>query len=425
MQPKAAHSARLERVQVDPQGRLTPQPGTSLTVPLEGPATIECGAFVMVPHGRVGRRGWTVTEPGRPAWQWTVAGTDMVKGTSCLKLVGLQQTDDWEQPRGDRVSWRRRETVWLSPRDGVAHRLERIIERRLPLRNQPTQRSVLTYELAISPRLPRQLVDSYRRDIEQALRFLEAARPFLPRPAPFEKQLAALLGRIDNYLERQSGPTPYRAAVLQVAPVSRRRSGETPPALPPDTPESAPLPPPSLVEGVAVGQLAPNFVAPDFTHAGKSAELRGWRGRPVLLVFYSPGSRNLDELMELVGRLAAQHREAAVLGLAMTGGADRIGRQWREKRWAFPVLDGTGLCKSYGVTCTPKLVLIDARGVVSGMVVGWGSNTADEIAAELANWLKHKPSPRWRYRQTRTPPPRNVPPSPHRPLAAEGKEAIR
>jgi hypothetical protein len=387
--PQAAgHGARLERVQVDAQGRVTPPAGVSLAVPLEGPPTLECGAFVPVPHGLIDRRGWTVTEPGRPEWQWSVAGTEMVKGTSCLKLIGLQQSSDWEQPRGGGLAWRRRDTVWVSPRDGVAHRLERVIERKLPLRSEPAQQSVLACELALSPRYPRQLVEAYRRDIEQALRFRETARPFLSQPVQFGEQLTALLGRIDSYLERQNGPTPYRAGLLEVRDrVEAARRGETPPALPTELTEPPATVKPA-VESATVGQAAPDFAAPDFTNAGNSSGLRNWRGRPVLLVFYNPTSRNLDDLMRLVGRTAAQHRGVVVVGLDMAGDMAGSLRQRQQKGWTFPILDGTGLRQSYDVTYTPKLVLIDARGVVCGVVEGWGSNTTEEFQAELPRWLK-------------------------------------
>ena len=388
-QQSAARSVRLERVQVDAQGRVMPPAGVSLTVPLEGPPTLESGAFVPVPRGLIDRRGWTVTEPGRPEWQWSIDGTEMVKGTSCLKVVGLQESSDWEQPRGGRLAWRRRETVWVSPRDGIAHRLERVIERKLPLRTEPVQQSVLTYELALSPRYPRQLVEAYRRDIEQALRFREEARPFLTRPAPFGEQLAALLGHIDTYLERQRGPTPYREGLMQVrARVEAARRGETPPVLPKDPVEPPVTPRSPAGDGAVVGQAAPDFAAPDFTNSDKIAGLRDWRGRPVLLVFYNPASRNLDDLMGLVGRIAAEHRQAVIVALAMAGSEAEVVRQWRLKGWKFAVMDGTGLRQSFAVSYTPKLVLIDARGVVCGMVGGWGSDTAEEVQGLLPRWLK-------------------------------------
>jgi hypothetical protein len=171
--------------------------------------------------------------------------------------------------------------------------------------------------------------------------------------------------------------------------IEAARRGETPPSLPPELTE----PPPSVkpaVEGATVGQAAPDFAAPDFTNASNPSGLRNWRGRPVLLVFYHPGSRNLDDLMGLVGRIAAQHRQVAVVGLAMAGSPTDLLRQRRQKGWTFPLLDGTGLRQSYGVAYTPKLVLIDARGVVCGMVEGWGGNTAEEFQAELPRWLKEK-----------------------------------
>ena len=384
----SASSTRLERVLVDAQGRLTAESHASLAVPLEGPPTIECGAFVMVPPGRVGTRGWTVNEAGRPEWRWAVTGTDMVNGSRCLKLVGVQQSDDYEQPRGDRPAWRRQDTVWVAPRDGVAHRVERVIERKQAGRREPTQQSVLSYDLSISPRYPASLVDGYRRDIEKARLFLESARPFLAQPERFGPQLTALLARIDAHLQAAS-PTPYRAAVLQVrARVEAARRGETPATLPPEVTDPGVSAAVRPVGRMTVGRTAPDFAAPDLTNPGASAGLRGWRGRPILLVFYSPRSPNLDDLMRLVARISAAHKDVAVVALAMTGEGELVRKQSQEKGWKFPILDGTGLRVSYDVKCTPKLVLIDAAGAVRGSVVGWGRETAGEIAAEMPQWLK-------------------------------------
>src|SRR5262249_13481275 len=76
-----ALSARLERVRVDVQGNVSPAKGVSLTVSLEGPPTIECGAFVPLPPGRVhADRPWVVREWGRPDWRWRADGTEAVNG---------------------------------------------------------------------------------------------------------------------------------------------------------------------------------------------------------------------------------------------------------------------------------------------------------------------------------------------------------
>ena len=58
------------------------------TVTLNGPATAECGMVVEGPKRRVAaNQRWEVLEEGRPARTWTVAGSELVNGTSCVKLV--------------------------------------------------------------------------------------------------------------------------------------------------------------------------------------------------------------------------------------------------------------------------------------------------------------------------------------------------
>src|SRR5262245_24856491 len=126
-------SVRLELVECNRQGKLSAAAGVSLAVPLEGPPTCECGAIIELPQGRISaERTWEVVEAGRPPRTWRVAGTEPVNNTTCIKLIGQQQSDDWDKPRADHAAWRRSETVWLAPQLGVAYRVERVIERRDP-----------------------------------------------------------------------------------------------------------------------------------------------------------------------------------------------------------------------------------------------------------------------------------------------------
>ncbi len=100
--PAPPASVRLELAEVTAQGQVRPASGTSLLVPLEGPPTAECGAVVEVPRSAVGpQQFWEVAEDGRPPRTWRVAGTETAAGTLCVKLVGVQQSDDWDRPRGD------------------------------------------------------------------------------------------------------------------------------------------------------------------------------------------------------------------------------------------------------------------------------------------------------------------------------------
>jgi hypothetical protein len=40
------------------------------------------------------------------------------------------------------------------------------------------------------------------------------------------------------------------------------------------------------------------------------------------------------------------------------------------------------------VETTPKLVLIDAAGIVRGGWLGWGQETPEEVMGELKLWMK-------------------------------------
>lgn len=378
------YSVRLELARVDLQGRVTAEAGSSIANPIDGPPTIEWGAFVEVPRNRLGPdQTWEVNEEGRPVRGWKVAGTETINGISCVKLVGTQQSDDWDRPRADRTAWKRQDLVWMSSRLGIAQRVERTIERREPGRKEPTQKSVLSYELESNLQYPGQLFADRKREVQQARAFTESAAPLLAAPAKMGPQLEALTSKINLHLETQP-PTPYRDAILQVKRrVEAARRGETPPALPSENPGAAPT-------VVALGQLAPDFVAPDFTST-ESARLRRFQGKPVLMVFYNPSSRTADDLLRFAQKVQEGHRDqATVIGLAMTTDADRVRKQLNELRLEFILLNGQGLTISYGVEATPKMVLLDAEGMVRGSYVGWGTETADEVTAELKKWVGKK-----------------------------------
>src|SRR5262249_8181492 len=131
-------SVRLELVKLDAQGRLREGKGATLLVSLGGTPTVEVGCFVEVPGTRLAKNSqWEINEDSRPPLSWQVAGIESINGVTCVKLVGQQQSLDWDRPRGDQTAWRRRDVVWMSPQLGVAQKVERTIEQRDPLRRDP------------------------------------------------------------------------------------------------------------------------------------------------------------------------------------------------------------------------------------------------------------------------------------------------
>src|SRR4029077_13975125 len=113
---------------------------------------------------------------GRPPRAWQIVGAESVGGITCVKVVGTQQSDDWERPRGDQASWRRHDTVWLIPQMGIAQKVERVIECREPARREPSHRSVVRYELESKPTYPGRFLEDRRRETLKAKKFQDEAR---------------------------------------------------------------------------------------------------------------------------------------------------------------------------------------------------------------------------------------------------------
>jgi peroxiredoxin len=374
-------STRLERGSVDQRGLLRSE--VNVLVPLDGPPTLEVGTFLELPGERLSlEQSWFAAEPGRPVRTWRVVGADQAGGTICVKVVGDQKTDDWDRTARDHVAWRRQDTVWLAPRAGLAYRVERIIEKREPGHDEVVQRSRLRYDLESTVAYTGQFLDERRREVTQALAFAAAAAPLLPAPARHGPELSALDGKIAFHLEHEA-PTPYREAILQVRrSVEAARRGEAMVTVSADLPAES---------GVATrGEPAPDFVAPDLRTRG-SINLKRSLGKPVLLVFFNPRSTTLEQLLHFAQWLLdAYPQRITVMGLAISENVPLVRERVDRLSLSFPLLDGTGLRRSYAVEATPKMVLLDAAGVVRGSYVGWGNEVPLEVVEELKRWLPQR-----------------------------------
>ena len=380
-------SVRLEKASIGPRGEMTVAPSVHLSVPLDGPPTLELGAFVELPAGHLTLdQSWFASERGQPDRLWRVVGVDMANGTSCVKLVGEQKSADWDQPRVDHVAWRRRDTVWLSPRTGFANRVERVIEVREPGRSEPSRRQELRCELETGTAYSGQFLEDRRQEITLALSASEKATPLLPAQARNGAQLDAVLRQIAYHVGHQP-PTPYREAVLEVRRrIEAAKRGEVPIALPGETPAEI-----ATNTGVAtIGAQAPDFVVPDI-RANRATNLKPWLGKPILLVFFQPDSITLDPLLRFAQSLAdANADKLAVIGMAMTDDAEQVKRLAHTLQLTMPLLNGSGLRQSYVREGTPTMVLIDGTGVVRGSFLGWGNEVPHEVLAELRRWLPER-----------------------------------
>jgi peroxiredoxin len=169
--------------------------------------------------------------------------------------------------------------------------------------------------------------------------------------------------------------------VLQVRRrVEAGKRGEVPVVLPTE--------PPHEVGKMSVGETAPEFVVPDF-RTNTTTNLKRWLGKPVLLVFYRPSSSTAVGMLHFAQDLSIAHpQQVAVLALAVTDDGDRVRQQADVLHCNLPLLNGSGLTRTFGVETTPKLVLLDGTGVVRAAYLGWGPEIPDEVVAELRRLMR-------------------------------------
>lgn len=375
-------SARLDFGQVDSQGKLREANGAAALVSLSGPPTFEVGCFVEAPATRLTKNSmWEINEETRPPRSWQIVGVEAVNGVTCIKLAGQQQSTDWDRPRGDQTAWRRRDTVWIAPQLGVAQKVQRVIEQRDPARRDPTHRSVVQYELDSQFRYPGRLFEDRKQEVQRIKKFQEDATVLLRQPAQNRPQLDSLIKKVSNHLENQA-PTPYRKAVVHLA--SRLENAKNGNAAVEPMPDENPQP----AATVGVGQRVPDFVVEEL--GGKqSVRLARLLGRPVLVFFYNPATDTGKEVLQFAKGLVQKHGDKInVMAMAATNDVAFARKQHADLQLPFTILDGRGLHMTFGVTATPRLVLLDSDGCVREAHTGWGFHVPREIQDELERCLR-------------------------------------
>lgn len=344
--------------------------------PLDTFAPFEFGMFPPRPPRAAPGEPFAVapTDPTRPAETWQEQGTEFVAGERCARLVMNQRHPNWDAPRGGRSAWFRADAVWVSALDGTARKVHRVIKHRDGLDAEPAAWVEVAYALKDRTRAIGRTFDRARRDIETAFAAAAEAAPFLPDAARHgAKFFDARIQKLDAYLAGPGGGGPYREAVGAVRRQleAARRGDPVGAGLVPATPaapvtKKAPWPRP--------GEPAPDFRAGAF-------HLSAHRGKPVVLVFFKPGSETAGPALAVADALRAKHApRAAVVPLAV----------WAEPRprpGGAPVYDGALAEALYGVESVPRFALVDGRGVVRWAFAGVGGETGFDLNRELERLL--------------------------------------
>lgn len=372
-------SVRLEIVEVEGTGRIVRSAASPGWFDPTGPCTLEAGFLVEVPRVAVTiGQSWTIEHPHQPPITIKVLGSESLGNLTCVKLLLEQQSPEWTNPRADKSAWRRTETIWMTPRLGVAQRIVRTVEQREPAHRDPTYRLTTQLDLESSLRYEGQFLEDRRKEILAIRQFEEGIRSLLPRAGQNSAALKQLASRIEQFAERHPA-TPYREALDRAKRFALEASeNRLPPAAVPAQPSSR----------FAIGKAAPEFLVHEIKNQ-EAISLRKCQGRAVLLVFFMPGAESCRLFLRFIQDLADRHgdKELAVLGFAMTDDAAKTAETVERMQIRFPICPGKSLKNSYEVEATPRFVVVDAEGVVRAAFTGWGPEIPPALSESLRKSL--------------------------------------
>lgn len=349
-------------------------------VPIDSLPIMETGMMVPLPAApAVLQAKWETAEADRPPRIWTIPREDVWNGGRCLVVESTQQTEAWDQPRAAVLGWRRHDTLMVGPTDGYACRVQRKIERR--------EGSAIVgwvevkYDLEPPTRHSGTRFQDARRDIEAAYQFAADLAPLVRKgvrtdPREFQVRKA----RIQRYLTDQQPPSDYRGAIEAVArrcDAALRGEAIVQASLDEEAPKAAPL---------TLGGPAPDFVAPMIQSTGQF-HLSAHRGRPVVLVFYKPGSKTSVGSLRVAEALHRVFADKVTVQTLALGGASQTDPDREKLRLTVPLAAGDTIRRQYDVEYYPQFFVIDAQGRLVYRFEGFGDETGYLLKDQLQKLL--------------------------------------
>jgi peroxiredoxin len=140
-------------------------------------------------------------------------------------------------------------------------------------------------------------------------------------------------------------------------------------------------------DGLPAGQNAPDFSGRDLQ--GNSVQLADYRGKPLMLTFWSPDCFACREELPALQAIAADPNSNVTLLTIVSGSSPvTVGAFVQEQGLTFPVIvDEPGaIAARYAIHGIPFTYFINQSGVIERSVMGAGG--AGELQNSLFAWLK-------------------------------------
>ncbi len=134
-----------------------------------------------------------------------------------------------------------------------------------------------------------------------------------------------------------------------------------------------------------IGNPAPNWSLPDL--AGKKHSLKDYRGKVVILDFWYRGCPWCIRAMPRLSDLAREFPDKALAVIGMNTDAELSDAQFVVDKLglAYPSLRSGELYKKYGVSGFPTLFVLDAKGAVRDIHVGYSPDLKEKLSRAIRN----------------------------------------
>jgi hypothetical protein len=362
--PEATPSVQLTFLHVDQRGHITSSTAsTGKSIVVDGPATFENGFLLPLPaEAIVAGKAWEASEPGRLPHKltWIPATSEDANDV----ITSVQESYDWQRPRGDQIAWQRTDTLHMSSNHTLPMKVSRVIERRPPGHRQATSRIVTEYKLMGLEIVRGPMLEERLTDIDQlrSLQYEVATLSQAIHDRQTQRAWTKLSAKLKSY-QMSSGKTPYREALSTLLQTTQDGLDNR---LSPVKHEVAEKP-------IEVGQLVPPFSLT--TTNGETLSSKQLRGKPCVLVFVQAGTaltRTLCAELTLELKRCDRQRFSCCLLLSKP---DTL----RETNSSFPVAVGQSLLSSFSITATPCVIVLDADGTLIYSQEGWGVETRQDL----------------------------------------------
>jgi hypothetical protein len=366
-------SVHLAQAMVDARGHITScSVPTGKTLLLDGPATWETGFLLPLPEEKVVPNiPWEAREPGRQPRLFT-----WLSNSGDLMVKGLQESIDWQRPRGDSTAWRRSDQLTFSSRATLPIKVERLVERRAPAFRRPTTRFITEYTLQNVETLAGPMLDARLLDIENIMLFQADVQTLSKLPLDKASRAAwvKLESRLEDY-QAAAGNTPYRETLTTLRSTIQAALENRLPQVQHQVTERS----------IEPGQLLPPFTLT--TTTGEVVNMAQLKGRPTLLVFYRPGSQLTKTLETELPAWQRAHGQVTFhcLFLASREGEEPLLPAATGAR--LLAVPGRSLMGIFNVVDTPHFVLLDCDGALLSTITGYSPATRRDLDTLLRKEL--------------------------------------